>query len=374
MRHLYHGKTSTMATSTLGSLARLPVELRLHIYELVLADPTNYDIKNYPDRKIIKQRQCALLSTSHQIRLETLFAALPGAKLCAQISIKQSDKSARWDPVLIPGHTADSTPFNTRNFGHNTMLWNGLLEAERKHFMTNLETAVLSMVFDPLFLEIGITIGSSEEAAGNVRVQFRDARRSNSRKTGEIAPPVAPDDHLRSIMADLGPKVVAILSRPGKDYGSLTINSIFKILNEMQLYGWRRVDPPRKERYFGLQGKEAGRSDHDWYCGLLPKLFELVSQHKDLDHCGKPLSPRFVEVLCVGCRDEPQPLLQRAKETGGSSGRKRKIIAQITKERFEAFKERYGHGGRTVNHFWNFERELWKELAKKQRDAMDLDD
>ncbi|KAI5241598.1 hypothetical protein E4T43_05370 [Aureobasidium subglaciale] len=331
MRHLYHGKTSTMATSTLGSLARLPVELRLHIYELVLADPINYDIKNYPDRKVIKQRQCALLSTSHQIRLETLFAALPGAKLCAQISIKQSDKSARWDPVMIPGHTADSTPFNTRNFGHNTMLWNGLLEAERKHFMTNLETAVLSMVFDPLFLEICITTGSSEEAAGNVRVQFRDTRRSNYRKTGEIAPPVAPDDHLRSIMADLGPKVVAILSRPGKDYGSLTIDSIFKILYEMQFI-----------------------------------LFELVSQHKDLDHCRKPLSPRFVEVLCVGCRDEPQPLLQRAKETGGSDGLKRKIIAQITKERFEAFKERYEHGGRTVNHFWNFERELWKKLAKSR--------
>ncbi|KAI5199046.1 hypothetical protein E4T38_07206 [Aureobasidium subglaciale] len=207
MRHSYHGKTSTMATPTLGSLARLPVELRLHIYELVLADSINYDIKNYPGCKIIKQRACALLSTSHQTRLETLFAALPGAKLCAQISIKQSDKSARWDPVLIPGHTGDSTPFNTKKFGHTTIPWSDLLESEREYFMTNLETAVLSMVLDPLFLEICITIGSSAEAAGNVRVQFRDARRSTHRKTGEIARPVAPDDHLRSIMADLGPKI-----------------------------------------------------------------------------------------------------------------------------------------------------------------------
>ncbi|KAI5199043.1 hypothetical protein E4T38_07205 [Aureobasidium subglaciale] len=88
----------------------------------------------------------------------------------------------------------------------------------------------------------------------------------------------------------------------------------------------------------------------------------------------KPLSPRFVEVLCVWCRDESQPLLQRAKETGGSDGLKREVVAQITKERFEAFKERYEHEGRKVNHFWNSERELWKRLAKEQKNAVDLDD
>ncbi|KAI5197393.1 hypothetical protein E4T39_07296 [Aureobasidium subglaciale] len=202
-----------MATSPLGFLAGLPVELRLYIYGLVLADPSNYDNENYPDCKIIKQPNCALLRTSRQIRAETLFALLPGGKLCAQASIKRSDKSARWDPVLIPGHTGDSTPFNTKKFGHATVLWSDLMEQEREYFMTNLETAILSVVFNPLFLEICITISKSEEGGGNIRVQFRDAKGYFRRKTGEIAPFVATDDHLNSIMADLGAKVVDIIFR-----------------------------------------------------------------------------------------------------------------------------------------------------------------
>ncbi|KAL2034841.1 hypothetical protein VTO58DRAFT_100758 [Aureobasidium pullulans] len=64
----------------------------------------------------------------------------------------------------------------------------------------------------------------------------------------------------------------------------------------------------------------------------------------------KPLCPKYVEALYAWCRDDLQPLMLKVKEFGGSDSLKKEVVAQITQEKFEAFKEKYEKEGRTAKH------------------------
>lgn len=64
----------------------------------------------------------------------------------------------------------------------------------------------------------------------------------------------------------------------------------------------------------------------------------------------KPLCPKYVEALCAWCRDDLQPLMLRVKEFGGSDSMKKEVVAQITQEKFEAFKEKYEKEGRIAKY------------------------
>lgn len=64
----------------------------------------------------------------------------------------------------------------------------------------------------------------------------------------------------------------------------------------------------------------------------------------------KPLCPNYVEALCAWCRDDLRPLMLKVKEFGGSDSLKKEIVAQITKENFEAFKEKYEKEGRVAKY------------------------
>ncbi|THZ76675.1 hypothetical protein D6C84_08739 [Aureobasidium pullulans] len=58
----------------------------------------------------------------------------------------------------------------------------------------------------------------------------------------------------------------------------------------------------------------------------------------------------YVEALCAWCRDDVQPLMLKVKEFGGLDSLKKEVVAQITQEKFEAFKEKYEKEGRIAKY------------------------
>lgn len=64
----------------------------------------------------------------------------------------------------------------------------------------------------------------------------------------------------------------------------------------------------------------------------------------------KPLCPKYVDALCAWCRDDLRPSMLKVKEFGGSDSLKKEVVAQITKENFEAFKEKYEKEGRVAKY------------------------
>ncbi|CAD0101282.1 unnamed protein product [Aureobasidium mustum] len=86
---------------------------------------------------------------------------------------------------------------------------------------------------------------------------------------------------------------------------------------------------------------------------------------------GKPLCPRLLEVLCAWCYQELQPKFQIAMEEYYDRfvDKRKDVLALITKENFEAYKEKFEREGKTADYgFDDFDfasaEEVYEEILR----------
>ena len=81
---------------------------------------------------------------------------------------------------------------------------------------------------------------------------------------------------------------------------------------------------------------------------------------------GKPLCPRFLEILCAWCYQELQPKFQIAMEEYCEVpvDKRKDVLALITKENFEAYKEKFEKEGKIADYGLDPTEQLYKELMR----------
>ncbi|KAI4722859.1 hypothetical protein E4T48_00851 [Aureobasidium sp. EXF-10727] len=85
---------------------------------------------------------------------------------------------------------------------------------------------------------------------------------------------------------------------------------------------------------------------------------------------GKPLCPKFLEVLCAWCYQELMPKFAWAMEecyTVPVDNRK-DVLALVTRESFEVYREKFEKEGKTADYTWDPNAKMMEEMLRKSED------